>query len=203
MLIVEADEVVVERDLVGGLLACPACGGVLARWGFARERVLRCREGDVVLRPRRAKCRACAGTHVLLGDRGLLRRQDEVAVIGAALVAMVAGRGHRWVAADAGVPASTVRGWRRAFVAGAEAIRSHFTRCAHALDAQLGAICAAGGLAADALEAVAVAARAFVLRFGSRPVWSVVSVLCGGRLLCHTSLRLFGAEMFGQGARPW
>ena len=203
MLIVEAHEVVVERDLVAGMLACPGCDGVLARWGFARRRVLRCREGDVVLRPRRAKCRACAGTHVLLSDRGLLRRQDEVAVIGAALVAMVAGRGHRRVAAESGVPASTVRGWRRAFVAGAEAIRSHFTRCAHALDAQLSAICAAGSLAGDALEAVAVAARAFVLRFGSRPVWSVVSVLCGGALLCHTSLRLFGAEMFGQGARPW
>jgi hypothetical protein len=203
LLIVEADEAVVERDLVAGLLACPRCGGVLARWGFARERVRRCRAGDLVLRPRRAKCRVCAGTHVLLGDRGLLRRQDEVAVIGAALAAMVAGRGHRRVAADAGVPASTVRGWRRALGLGAEAIRSHFTRCAHALDPQLGPVVSAGSAAADALEAVAVAARAFVLRFGSRPVWSVVSVLCGGALLCHTSLRLFGAETFGQGARPW
>ena len=203
MLIVEVDEAVVDRDLVAGVLACPGCGGVLARWGFARERVLRCRSGDVVLRPRRAKCRGCAGTHVLLGDRGLLRRQDEVAVIGAALTAMVAGRGHRRVAAEAGLPASTVRGWRRAFVAGAEAIRSHFTRCAHALDPQLGPVAAAGSMAADALEAVAVAARAFVLRFGSRPVWSVVSVLCGGALLCHTSPRLFAAGVFGQGPRPW
>ena len=203
MLIVEVDEAVVDRDLVAGVLACPGCGGVLARWGFARERVLRCRSGDVVLRPRRAKCRGCAGTHVLLGDRGLLRRQDEVAVIGAALTAMVAGRGHRRVAAEAGLPASTVRGWRRAFVAGAEAIRSHFTRWAHALDPQLGAVVSTGSAAADALEAVAVAARAFVLRFGSRPVWSVVSVLCGGALLCHTSPRLFAAGVFGQGPRPW
>jgi len=203
MLIVEADGAVVERDLVAGVLACPGCGGVLARWGFARERVLRCRSGDVLLRPRRAKCRVCAGTHVLLGDRGLLRRQDEVAVIGEALTAMVAGRGHRRVAAEAGVPASTVRSWRRAFVAGAEAIRSHFTRCAHALDPQLGAIVAADSATGDALEAVAVAARAFVLRFGSRPLWSVVSVLCGGRLLCHTSPRLFAAGVFGQGPCPW
>jgi hypothetical protein len=203
MLIVGVDEAVVERDLVAGVLACPGCGGVLARWGFARERVLRCRSGDVLLRPRRAKCRACAGTHVLLGDRGLLRRQDEVAVIGEALTAMVAGRGYRRVAADAGVPASTVRGWRAAFVAGAEAIRAHFTRCAHALDPQMGAIVAAGSATGDALEAVAVAARAFVLRFGSRPLWSIVGVLCGGRLLCHTSPRLFGSGMFGQGPRPW
>jgi hypothetical protein len=203
LLIVDAEEVVVERDLVAGVLACPACGGVLARWGFARARVLRCRSGDVLLCPRRAKCRGCAGTHVLLSDRALLRRQDEVAVIGEAIEAMVAGRGYRRVAAQAGLPASTVRGWRAAFVAGAEVIRSHFTRCAHALDRQLGPVAAAGSAVADALEAVAVAARAFVLRFGSRPVWSVVSVLCGGELLCHTSPRLFAAVAFGQGPRPW
>jgi hypothetical protein len=203
MLIVEADVAVVERDLVAGRLACPGCRGVLARWGFARARVLRCRLGDLLLRPRRAKCRACAGTHVLLSDRALVRRQDEVAVIGAALVAMVAGRGHRRVAADAGLPVSTVRGWRRALVAGAEAIRVHFTRLAHALDPQLDAIVSAGSVAADALEAVAVAARAFVLRFGSGPVWSVVSALCGGLLLCHTSRPLFAAGAVGQGLRPW
>lgn len=203
MLIVEADVAVVERDLVGGLLACPGCAGVLGPWGFARWRVLRCRGGDLVLRPRRAKCRGCAGTHVLLGERGLVRRRDEVEVIGGALVAMVAGRGHRRVAEDIGLPASTVRGWRRAFVAGAEATRARFTRWAHALDPQLGAIGSAGGVAADALEAIAVAVRAWVLRFGPRALWSVACVLCGGGLLCHTSWPLFGARAIGDGCAPW
>lgn len=187
MLIVEADVSVVERDLVAGLLACPCCDGVLARWGFARRRVLRCRAGDVVLVPRRAKCRGCAGTHVLLGDQGLVRRRDEVEVIGAALVAMVAGSGHRRVAADVGLPASTVRGWRRAFVARAEAVRAHFTRWGHALDPRLGRVQPAGGEGADALEAIAVAVRAWVLRFGARPLWPLVCVLSGGVLLCNTS----------------
>jgi Activator of Hsp90 ATPase homolog 1-like protein/Domain of unknown function (DUF6431) len=87
MLIVCAEVALVEVELVGGLLACPSCPGVLGPWGHARERVLRCRSGDCWLRPRRARCRGCAGTHVLLPDVCLLRRQDEVSVIGAAIVA--------------------------------------------------------------------------------------------------------------------
>ena len=67
-----------------------------------RERVLRCSVGDRLLRPRRARCRGCAGTHVLLPDVALLRRQDEVAVIGAAIEAKVAGEGYRRIAATVG-----------------------------------------------------------------------------------------------------
>jgi len=188
LLIVDADEAVVERELVSGLLACPCCVAVLGPWGWARGRVLRCSGGDRVLRPRRARCRGCAGTHVLLGARGLVRRRDEAAVIGAALMEMIGvGRGHRPVAAQLGLPASTVRGWRRAFIAGAQAVRAHFTRWGHALDAGLGAAAPAGDGAGDALEAVAVAARAWVLRFGPRPFWQVVSALSGGALLRNTS----------------
>ena len=188
MVMVDAEQLVVETRLREGGLVCPSCRGVLGPWGWARERVLRCRDGDRVLRPRRARCRGCRGTHVLLSERGLVRRRDEVAVIGAALVEMIgAGRGHRPVAAQAGLPASTVRGWRRAFAGSAQAIGAHFTCWGHALDPGLGRVGPAGGAAADALEAVAVAARAWVLRFGSRPLWAVVCVLSGGVLLCNTS----------------
>ena len=45
----------------------------------------------------------------------------------------------------------------------------------------------AGGAFADAVAVIAVAARAFVLRFGPREVWPVVAALSGGVLLCHTS----------------
>jgi hypothetical protein len=93
MLIVCAEVAVVEARLVGGRLACPSCREALRPWGHARERVLRCRSGDRWLRPRRARCRGCAGTHVLLPDVCLVRRQDEVGVIGAAIVASVAGVG--------------------------------------------------------------------------------------------------------------
>jgi hypothetical protein len=188
VLMVCAEGARVEAELVGGLLACPSCRGVLGPWGHARERVVRCAGGgERWLRPRRAKCRACAVTHVLLADCCLLRRRDEVAVIGEALAAKAAGEGHRAIAVGLGVPKDTVRGWLRRFAAGAEAIRAHFTRWAFALDPELGAIVPAGGGFADALEAIGVSVRAWVLRFGRRAVWRLVAVLSGGALLCHTS----------------
>ena len=102
MLIVCAEVALVEAELVGGLLGCPSCREVLGPWGHARQRVLRCRAGDRWLRPRRARCRGCAGTHVLLPSVCLLRRQDEVSVIGAAIVASVAGEAYRRIAGRLG-----------------------------------------------------------------------------------------------------
>ncbi|MCA1699503.1 MAG: DUF6431 domain-containing protein [Actinobacteria bacterium] len=102
---VSAEAARVEAELVDGRLGCPSCRAVLGPWGHARPRVLRCSIGDRWLRPRRARCRGCAGTHVLLPDVALLRRQDEVTVIGAAIRAHVGGEGHRRIAARLGVPA--------------------------------------------------------------------------------------------------
>lgn len=187
MLIVCAEAVRVEAELADGSLSCPSCGGMLRPWGHARARVLRRAAGVRSLRPRRARCRECAGTHVLLPELGLLRRRDEVVVIGAAIEAKAAGAGHRRIAERLGVPKDTVRGWLRRFAARAEQVRAHFTRWAFALDVELGPIPPAGGVLADALEAIAVAARAWVLRFGLGEAWQVASVLSGGVLLCNTS----------------
>jgi len=120
---------------------------------------------------------------VLLPDLCLLRRQDEVSVIGVAIEAMVAGEGYRRIAGRLGVPADTVRGWLRRFRQRAELIRALFTRWAVALDPEIGPVLPAGSGVADALEAIAVAARAWVLRLGPRSVWRVVSELSGGGLL--------------------
>ena len=72
VLTVNADRDVVERQLGGGELACPSCGGVLARWGNGAARRVRLPDGPggeqarhVVLVPRRARCRGCGATHVL------------------------------------------------------------------------------------------------------------------------------------------
>jgi transposase-like protein len=173
----------VEVELAGGSLSCPSCRGVLGPWGHARERVLRCHSGDRWLRPRRGRCRACTGTHVLLSELALSRRQDEVAVIGQAIEASVAGVGYRRIGARLGVVADTVRGWLRRFALRADQIRAHFTRCAVMLDPELGAVLSAGSGVADALEAIAVAARAWVLRFGPAEPWQVASRLSGGVLL--------------------
>jgi Domain of unknown function (DUF6431) len=183
MLMVCAEQPRVEADLVGGLLCCPSCRGVLGPWGHGRRRVLRCWSGDRWMRPRRARCRGCAGTHVLLPDVALLRRQDEIAVIGAAIEAKVAGWGYRRIAGRLAVHADTVRGWLRRFAERAELVRALFTRCAVALDPELGSVLPAGNGVADALEAIAVAARAWVLRFGPGDAWRIASVLSGGVLL--------------------
>jgi len=123
---------------------------------------------------------------VLLSEQGLLRRRDEVSVIGAAIEANVAGLGSRRIARGLGVPADTVRGWLRRFAERAGLVRAHFTRYVVALDPEVGPVLPAGGIVADALEAIAVAGRAWVLRFGPAGPWPVASRLSGG-LLCNTS----------------
>ena len=73
MVTVEVDPVRVESRLAAGGIACPTCGdGVLGGWGYARVRRID-GVGDP-MRPRRARCRACAVTHVLLPVTVLVRR---------------------------------------------------------------------------------------------------------------------------------
>lgn len=187
MLIVRADPDAVEADLAAGKVACPSCGGGLARWGFARRRELRGETGPVALRPRRARCRSCRSTHVLLADIALGRRVDVVAVIGSALTVAAVGAGHRTAAKRVARPASTVRGWLRRFRAAAERVAAHFAAWAHRLDPMLGPIRPAGSPVADAVEAIGAAARAASLRLGPRPAWSWASALTIGALLANTS----------------
>ncbi len=186
MLMVCAEQARVEADLWGGRLACPCCAGELGPWGHATARPVRGAGGRLRwLRPRRAICRACRVTHVLLPDLCLLRRRDEVAVIGAALLAKVAGEGHRVIARRLGVVEDTVRGWLRRFGRDARQIRAHFVRWAFALDPELGPLAPAGGAFADAMAVIGVACRAFVLRFGPQQVWPLVARLSGGALLSY------------------
>ncbi len=185
VLMVEMDVPRVESDLRAGSLCCPLCAGALGPWGWARRRCVRSLERGalLVLRPRRARCRSCGGTHVLLGDACLLRRQYEVGVIGAVLEARLSGLGYRRIAVQIGVPADTVRSWLRRFRDRSGAIRSHFVRFAHAVDPELGSIAPAGSLFAEAISAIGVAAGAWVRRFGARGLWRLVSWLSGGLLL--------------------
>lgn len=177
----------VEIELVCGL-ACPACGEGLARWGWARVRTVRGAGGaSRQVRPRRARCRGCGRTHVLLGDDLLLRRRDEVAVIGSALVAHAAGEGHRPIAGRLGVPVATVRGWLRRFRLRATVIAAFFTTWALALVPGSDPPVSTGSEAGDAVEAVGMATRAAVIRFGPGSAWSRAARLSGGGLLSNTS----------------
>ena len=183
MLIVSDDRAVVEADLAAGRLLCPRCGvGVLGGWGCARLRVLRMREGERRLRPRRGRCsgRACLATHVLLPNVCLARRLDAAEVIGEALLA---DEGYRQVAERLGVPAETVRDWRSRFRSRAEAVAAHFLRWARALDGALLGPELQGSPVADALEAIGVCVRVASLVLERRAPWAWVSALTAGGLL--------------------
>jgi hypothetical protein len=126
-------------------------------------------------------------THVLLPDELVVRRRDEVSVIGSALVAHVGGEGHRPIAERLGLPDATVRGWLRRFRSRAVAIAGFFTQWALVLSPALDPPGPSGTPAGDAVEAIGMATRAGVMRFGPGPVWSTAARLTGGGLLSNTS----------------
>jgi len=183
VLAVTVNPSVVEADLAAGRLCCPGCGGRLAAWGHAREREVRMLDGVRSLRPRRAWCRACETTHVLLPAWSVPRRRDGAEVIGAALLDKAAGAGHRTIAARLDRPPGTVRGWLRAFARRAEAIGHSARSWAHAIDASLTPARPAGSPLADAVEALGVAVRACRLHLATRAgPWELAVAVTGGLL---------------------
>jgi hypothetical protein len=118
----------------------------------------------------------------------LCRRLDAVEVIGRALALAANGVDHRRIAAELGLPESTVRNWLRRGRALAEQIRQHFVRWGLALDPALAAARSGGGGLAAAVEAVGWCARAAALTLGPRSPWELASALSGGGLLCTSGL---------------
>jgi len=173
----------VEFDLCAGLLGCPVvgCGGVLRPWGSARERVVR---GVGRLLPRRARCRVCGATQVLLPASVLLRRADAATVIGAGLLAKASGFGHRRVAVLLAVPPSTVRGWLRRITVVAERVLAVLAAAAAQLGVEFAGPAPTSDLVAAVVEMLGVLAAGMARRLGgSCSPWRVAAVLTGGRLL--------------------
>jgi Domain of unknown function (DUF6431) len=166
----------VEVRLAAGRLRSPCCGAVLARWGWARCRVVAMLAGPQEFRPRRGRCRRCGRTHVLLPAVLWSRRRYGAAVMMAVLVlaaaAAVAGGvpARPWLATPEGgrrlVPASTAWSWRSRFAGRAGALREALMAL---LPAAAGpdaarALVPAGSAAGDclaALEAVTAGLRRF------------------------------------------
>ena len=172
-----------EAVLAAGELACPHCSGQLSPWGFARSREVRMLDAARSVRPRRAWCQGCGVTHLLCPSWSVRRRRDGAEVIGAALQANARGHGHRTIAARLDRAPGTVRGWLRAFARRTESLYCSGVRWTVALGEDLGRGGSAGSPAADAVEALASAARAFVLRFGCGvPPWELIVALTGGLL---------------------
>jgi hypothetical protein len=121
---------------------------------------------------------------VLLAAWAIPRRRDGAEVIGQALALASQGVGHRVIARRLRRPPGTVRGWLRAARRRAPSLRACATRWAYALDPELGAVAPAGSELGDAVEALAIAARAWTLRFGPQQAggWERVVELTGGLL---------------------
>jgi len=125
-------------------------------------------------------------THVLLAVSCLLRRADGVDVIGSALRMKATGAGHRPIAARLSLPASTVRGWLRAFTANAETVRALCMALLVQLDPLTGPLPAHPSAVADAVEAVGACASAARRRLGvvgAVSAWELASAVAHGRLL--------------------
>jgi len=184
---VEADPVGVESRLVSGRVVCPGCRGALRPWGWARSRGIFGLVG--VLRPRRARCRGCLVTHVLLPVTVLLRRAYAVELIGAALVARAGGWGHRSIGRQLGVPPDTVRGWLRVMGARLGSTRTLLLQVARRAGVDQPVPKAQGCPWSDLLAALEAARMAVIGRFGPRgvlgpvTVWQVAAACSTGRLL--------------------
>jgi hypothetical protein len=185
---VEVDPDSVERRLAAGGLRCPGCSGVLHGWGYARPRMVRGVVGAARVRPRRARCSTASGcgrTHVLLPVTCLVRRADDVEVIGSALAKAADGWGHRRIAEDLGRFPETVRGWLRRLVGRAEAVRVFFTVLAVRVAVEVVLPEPAGSVLGDAVAAIKAAAGSVASRFevGAVTAWQVACAVSAGGLL--------------------
>jgi hypothetical protein len=188
MLTVGKDPLDVERRLEQRALHCPDCDGLLAPWGFAAQRTVWGDQDVERFCPRRAICRGCGRTHVLMPVNVLWHRRDDVAVIGEALTRSAAGLGFRAIARLVDRPEGTVRGWIRRMRAGAERLRACFTTLVASLDPDPPALAPAGSLVADAVNAVMAATAAAGRRFGELVAagltpWEMASAVTGAMLL--------------------
>jgi len=165
----------VEARLTAGRLRGPCCGGVLARWGWARRRVVAMFAGAEEFRPRRGRCRRCGRTHVLLPAVLWSRRRYGAVVIMAVLMlaagAAVAGRApaRPWLASPGGgrwqVPASTAWSWRSRFAGRAGALRQALTGVLPLADPVSRVLVPAGSPAGDCLAVLEAVTAGLARRF--------------------------------------
>ena len=186
MVTVEVDPVRVESRLAAGQIGCPGCGGVLGGWGYGRARTIAGLADPV--RPRRARCRACAVTHVLLPATMLFRRAYAAEWVWASLRARARGWGRRRIGAEFLVPAATVRGWLRRAAKLLEPIRVWFVQLAVTAGVDVMIPDGSGCPWRDVLAAVELATTVIRRRFGPVGLVGEVTpprvavVASGGRL---------------------
>jgi hypothetical protein len=122
---------------------------------------------------------------VLLPVTCLVRRADDVEVIGSALEKAADGLGHRRIAEDLGRFPETVRGWLRRFAGRAERVRVFFTGLAVRVAVEVVLPGPAGSVLGDAVAAIKAAAGSVASRFevGAVTAWRVACAVSAGGLL--------------------
>lgn len=164
-------------------LRCPSCLVWLMRWG-GYWRWLRAPLLIERIWIRRARCGVCRRTHALLPDLVLVRRLDEVAVIGRGVALKVVGLvGLRPIAEHLDVPHTTVRMWWRRFQARSPTLLAYCTALAVALDGMAVMLATSGERAA--VDALHVAWQRADVRFGEAvdDVWRFWSRISGSQAL--------------------
>ena len=121
------------------------------------------------VRPRRARCRSCQVTVVLLPAWCAPRRAHAIEVIGTAAAAAAADYGPQSIGAQLGVPASTVRGWLDRLRGRADALRRYAIGELSGFDSVTALPAEPGPPLGEALDAVAAATRAAQRRIGYGP----------------------------------
>ena len=141
----------------------------------------------VALRPRRARCRTCRATHVLLPAVVAPRRADTTAVIGSALQASARGIGYRRIAAQLDRSLSTVRRWIRAVCdpAHVEWLRTQGMVWLSRVDLDvINTLAPQATRLGDALTALAAAALTLRARVVPRvSPWTLIGQITCGRLV--------------------
>lgn len=141
------------------------------------------------VRPRRGRCRSCLVTHVLLPVMMFARRGYGAQTIWNALVQRADGFGHRRIAENLRVPATTVRGWLRRVAGRVESVRAWFIQVAMRTGIDVPVPQGFGCGWRDLVAAIITAAAAIGQRFGPAGVLGVVTphlvmvAVSGGRLL--------------------
>jgi hypothetical protein len=128
-------------------------------------------------------------TQVLLPVTVLVRRAYSAATVVAAVLGRAEGRGHRTVAAELGVPATTARGWLRRMAGRLGPVAALFTKVAVTVGIDQPGPAGASSPWADVVAAIGAATAAFKARFGtggeSRTVTAarVAAACSNGRLI--------------------
>jgi hypothetical protein len=178
------DQEAALRSAAASQLTCPNCGGTLRRWSNARTRTIRLLQGEAATwTPPRLRCRDCARTHVVHAVQLGPRHAYGTEVLTTALVRAADGTGHRAVAAGLGLPADTVRGWLRRARGAAEDVRIQAVQAIVGLEPDQLPTEPSPSSLAEALRALAVAARLAADRWKiPAPLWQIAAVMTRARL---------------------